>query len=87
MTTRHLTPAELAERIGLSPDTLATKLAYNIDEAAAAIGIGRTKLYELIKAGELQPKTVAGRRVIPRSQLEALLAGGSQPTPASTHAA
>jgi hypothetical protein len=24
MTTRHLTPAELAERIGLSPDTLAT---------------------------------------------------------------
>jgi len=63
------------------------KLAYNINEAAKAIGIGRTKIYELIGEGRLVPKTVAGRRIIPRAQLEALVEGDSQPTPASGRAA
>jgi excisionase family DNA binding protein len=70
---------------------MAEKLAYNITEAAHALGIGKTSLYELIKAGKLTPQPLAGgvvdKRVIPRSQLEALLAERSPPTPASKHAA
>jgi excisionase family DNA binding protein len=50
------------------------KLAYRIDEAAQACGIGRTSLYELIGSGQLKAFKAAGRRLIMRSDLEAFLA-------------
>jgi excisionase family DNA binding protein len=50
------------------------KLAYRIDEAAHASGIGRTSLYELIGSGQLKAFKAAGRRLIMRSDLEAFLA-------------
>ncbi len=50
------------------------KLAYRIDEAALASGIGRTSLYELIGSGQLKAFKAAGRRLIMRSDLEAFLA-------------
>ena len=53
----------------LPPD----KLAYRVSEAAAAIGIGRSSLYELISEGKLKPVTIAGRRLVPRAELERLL--------------
>lgn len=31
------------------------RLLLSVDEAASVLGIGRTKLYELIAAGELRP--------------------------------
>ena len=40
---------------------LAGREALSIDEAAAAAGIGRTLLYDLLKAGE-GPKTIKIRR-------------------------
>ncbi len=49
------------------------KLAYQIDEAARACGIGRTSLYELIGEGKLKAIRAAGRRLILREDLEAYL--------------
>ena len=50
----------------------ANKLAYRVDEACHALGIGRTSLYELVKTGELKLIKVAGRTLVPRSELERL---------------
>lgn len=51
------------------------KRAFRIDEAVASYGIGRTKLYELMKEGKLRTVKVGGRRLIPAESLEALLKG------------
>jgi excisionase family DNA binding protein len=50
----------------------AGKLAYRVDEACHALGIGRTSLYELVKSGELKLIKIAGRTLVPRSELERL---------------
>ncbi len=49
------------------------KRAYRINEATETYGIGRTKIYELIKEGKLHTVKVGGRRLIPAESLEALL--------------
>jgi excisionase family DNA binding protein len=49
------------------------KLAYTIPEAAAACGLGRTTIYELIKRGELPLVKVGGRSLVRRQDLEAML--------------
>ena len=48
------------------------KLAYRIEEACHALGIGRTSLYELVKSGELKLIKIAGRSLVPRSEIERL---------------
>ena len=45
------------------------KIAYRIDEAVQASGLGRTFLYERIGSGELKSLKVGGRRLIMRSDL------------------
>ena len=50
------------------------KLAYSIKEACRASSLGRTTLYALIKAGELETTKVGGRTVIPAQSLRSLLA-------------
>jgi len=45
------------------------KLAYRIDEAVKATGLGRTFLYERIARGELKSIKVGGRRLILHSDL------------------
>ena len=49
-------------------------LAFGINDACAAIGIGRTKLYHLINAGALEARALGGRTVIPAASLEQLIA-------------
>jgi excisionase family DNA binding protein len=49
------------------------KIAYRIDEAVKASGLGRTFLYERIASGELKSVKVGGRRLILRSDLVAFL--------------
>lgn len=44
--------------------TPSAKLSYNVNEAAAAVGVGRTKLYDLINRGELQTFRLDGRTLI-----------------------
>ena len=48
------------------------KLAYRVDEACHALGIGRTSFYELVKAGDLKLIKIAGRTLVPRTELERL---------------
>ena len=48
------------------------KMAYRVDEACDALGIGRTSLYELAKSGQLKIIRIAGRTLVPRSELERL---------------
>ena len=48
------------------------RLAYPINEACEQIGIKRTSLYEMIKKGEIKAIKIAGRTVIPTSELERL---------------
>lgn len=49
------------------------KLAYRVDEAVRASGLGRTTIYGEIKAGRLKAMKVAGRRLILKADLEAYL--------------
>jgi excisionase family DNA binding protein len=46
-----------------------------IDEAARELGIGRSSAYAAARAGELPALRIGRRLVIPRSALEAWLAG------------
>lgn len=47
----------------------AAKIAYRIDEAVKASGLGRTFLYEQISNGALKSVKVGGRRLIMRDDL------------------
>lgn len=49
------------------------KLAYRIDDAAAASGLSRRTLYSEIRDGRLQAVKVAGRRLILKADLEVFL--------------
>lgn len=49
------------------------KLAYTIAEACHAVGIGRTKLYELIGEGRVETRKIGARTVIPAESLRALI--------------
>jgi len=49
------------------------KLSYTVSEAVAVSGIGRTKLYDLIRAGELKPAKIGTRTLILRADLEGML--------------
>lgn len=53
------------------------QMAYRITDACHALGISRTTLYKLIRSGELRMIKVAGRSLIPRSELERLVRPGS----------
>lgn len=54
------------------------KIAYRIDEAVSASGLGRTTIYDEIKNRRLRAIKVAGRRLILREDLEAFLKSTSQ---------
>lgn len=48
------------------------KRAYRIDEACYSLGIGRTSIYDLIKNKEIVTIKIAGRTLVPHSELERL---------------
>ena len=49
------------------------KLAYRVVEAAYALAISRSRLYELIGSGDIKILKDGGRTLIKRSELEAYL--------------
>lgn len=53
--------------------TTVPKIAYTVDEAAAAIGMSRRKVYYLMKEGALPFSQRAGRRLIRADALQALV--------------
>lgn len=52
------------------------KLAFTITEACHAVGIGRSKLYQLISEGRLQTRKIGSRTLIPAESLRALISCG-----------
>ena len=50
--------------------------ALRINDAAAAYGVGRSTLYKLMSEGKLATVKVAGRRLVPCDNMEALLRQG-----------
>lgn len=46
------------------------KLLYRPEEAAEALGVGRTTVYALLASGEIESLTVGRRRLIPKDALE-----------------
>ena len=50
------------------------RLAYDIDEGCAALGISRPTILDLIRAGRIRTVTIGRRRVIPLTELERSLA-------------
>lgn len=52
------------------------KLGYQISEAVEATGYSRSRLYELMKTGELRYVQNGARRIIPKGELERLLSLG-----------
>lgn len=49
-------------------------LTYRINDACRALSLGRSTLYKLISQGKLKPITIAGRVLIPRTEIERLIA-------------
>lgn len=49
------------------------KFAYTVPEAAAAVGLGRSKLYEMMKAGEVRSFRIGTRRLIAAEELAELV--------------
>ena len=56
---------------------LYSPIAISVREAAQRLGLGRTKIYELMQSGELQSRTVGRRRLISMASVAAML---DQPT-------
>jgi excisionase family DNA binding protein len=52
------------------------KLAFTIAEACHAVGISRSKLYELIGEGRVEARKIDSRTIIPAESLRALISKG-----------
>ena len=50
------------------------KLLLRPEEVAAATGLGRTKIYELLALGEIESVTCGRRRLIPADSVSAFVA-------------
>jgi excisionase family DNA binding protein len=58
------------------------KIAYRPKEAAAAIGLSRARIYELMAEGRLAYTQVDGTRLIPRTELDKLVGDEGDVSPA-----
>lgn len=54
---------------------MADRLTLSIEETAAVLGIGRNLAYELARTGQIPVIRLGRRMLVPRQQLEAMLAG------------
>ena len=57
----------------LSPAIPLERLAVSVEEAADALGVGRSTLFELIRDGRLGSIKVGKRRLVPTDELKAFL--------------
>lgn len=63
------------------------KLAYRVNEACEVVGIGRSKLYELVESGEVETFKIGTRTLIRRDVLERLIDRYSGRTAGGEHIA
>ena len=57
----------------MGPRVLINGIWYNIPEVMARVGVGRDKLYRLIREGKLPARKLGRKTLILRSDLEAFL--------------
>ena len=65
-----------------TPDTQTNhneRFAYSVDEACRQLSIGRTSLYEMAKRKQLRLIKIAGRTLVPRSELDRLTRADRNP--------
>ncbi len=55
-----------------APVPMFDRHAYTVADTCRTLSIGRTSLYELIATGEIKPVRIAGRTLIPRTEIERL---------------
>ncbi|MBP0493992.1 hypothetical protein [Roseomonas indoligenes] len=51
------------------------KIAFTVAEAVASTGIGRTRIFELIKEGQLEARKLGSKTLIPAPSLRSLVDG------------
>ena len=49
------------------------RLAWQVNPFCRAVGISRTSFYELVKSGQIRTVVIAGRRLVPDSEVRRLL--------------
>jgi predicted site-specific integrase-resolvase len=55
------------------PEPEIERLAYRVNEFCRTIGISRAAFYVAVKAGNIQTVMIAGRRLVPTSEVDRLL--------------
>jgi excisionase family DNA binding protein len=65
----------MAKRKNKKGEAQRRRLAWPIDEGAHRMGVGRTTVYKLAAEGKLRLIKVAGRRLIPETEIVRLVAG------------
>ena len=50
-------------------------ISYSVADACRVIGIKKTKLYALLKDGQLEARRIGGRTLIPAASLRRLIEG------------
>lgn len=58
-----------------------TPLTISVNDALAMLGIGRTRFYELVAAGEIQTIKLGRRRLVQVASLQRLASEGYVPPP------
>ncbi|WP_082443133.1 MULTISPECIES: helix-turn-helix domain-containing protein [unclassified Sphingomonas] len=56
-------------------------LTISVNDALAMLGIGRTRFYELVAAGEIQTIKLGRRRLVQVASLQRLASEGYEPPP------
>jgi excisionase family DNA binding protein len=52
------------------------RLAFRVKPFCEAVGIGRTKFYELVRNGKIKTVVIGGRRLVPAAEARRLIREG-----------
>ena len=62
----------VANRLQQISPTYSPRSAYPLNEGCHKLGIGRTSIYAMAKAGQIKLIKIAGRTLVPHSEIERL---------------
>lgn len=68
-----------SSQLGKAAEGEISKIAYTVEQAIVATGLGRTTIYSLLKDGSLRKIKMGSRTLIFRSDLVSLLEGAATP--------
>ena len=55
-----------------------TPLAYRVRDFCKSVGLGKTKFYELLRAGKIKTISIGGRRLVPADEAQRIVREGVQ---------